>query len=212
MYPSCTASRRAYFIRQLGSLGALLDHMTRVRAVGELADEGIGGLNIRDIESVALKEVMQINLDALFSLQVFDNENHASIHSDKTKEGLSLFGMLNNTMTTLGKALLRQWLLRPSMSVPVINARHDAVACFVRPDNIRTADTMHSHLKGIRNLPKILAAMKCGKARLSDWQGLVKVRKHVFMTRHATIWSYSLRSIPSCYVTRFPSSIMQGTC
>jgi len=26
------------------------------------------------------------------SLQVFENESHASVHSDKTKEGLSLFG------------------------------------------------------------------------------------------------------------------------
>jgi hypothetical protein len=26
------------------------------------------------------------------SLQVFENESHASIHSTKTKEGLSLFG------------------------------------------------------------------------------------------------------------------------
>lgn len=54
---------------------------------------------------------MQINADALSfvlsiststevreneyvprSLQVFENESHASVHSDKTKEGLSLFG------------------------------------------------------------------------------------------------------------------------
>ena len=53
-------------------------------------------------------EVMHINADALLwvrsafffstsevrirSLQVFENESHASVHSDKTKEGLSLFG------------------------------------------------------------------------------------------------------------------------
>ena len=54
---------------------------------------------------------MQINADALLyvfilrpkyspkftnkcsSLQIFDNESHASVHSDKTKEGLSLFGL-----------------------------------------------------------------------------------------------------------------------
>lgn len=135
-----------------------------------------GGLDIRDIESLALKEVMQINADALYSLQVFDNENHASIHSDKTKEGLSLFGILDNTKTSLGRNLLRQWLLRPSMSIPIITARHDAVACFMRPENTTTASSMHSHLKGIKNVPKILSAMSSGKSRASDWQGLVKVR------------------------------------
>jgi hypothetical protein len=51
---------------------------------------------------------MQINADALAcgfdyyiaqskltlssSLQIFENESHASVHTDKTKEGLSLYG------------------------------------------------------------------------------------------------------------------------
>ncbi|KAI0087825.1 muts domain V-domain-containing protein [Irpex rosettiformis] len=167
----------------LGSLGALLDHLVRVRAVGELDDEGIGGLDIRDIESLALKEVMQINADALCSLQIFDNENHASIHSDKTKEGLSLFGILNNTRTSLGRNLMRQWLLRPSMSISVIAARHDAVACFMRPENINTANRMHTHLKGIKNVPKMLSALGSGKAKISDWLGLVKFAFHSVMLR-----------------------------
>ncbi|TFY80927.1 hypothetical protein EWM64_g3085 [Hericium alpestre] len=49
----------------VGSIGALLDHLTRERAVGELEDEGIGGLEVRGIEALALDEVMQINADAL---------------------------------------------------------------------------------------------------------------------------------------------------
>ena len=120
---------------------------------------------------------MQINADALFSLQIFSEESHASIHSDKTKEGLSLFGILNNTKTTLGHALMREWLLRPSTSLDVIRARHDAVACFLRPENLATAGVMHAQLKGIKNIPKILAVMKAGRARISDWQSLVKVSR-----------------------------------
>lgn len=146
-----------------------------MRAVSSLEDEGIGGLEIRDIESLALKDTMQINSDALYSLQVFDNENHASVHSEKTKEGLSLFGILNNTRTSLGRNLMRQWLLRPSLSLLVIIARHDAVACFMRPENISTANSMHNHLKGIRNVPKMLQSVNSGRAKVSDWLGLVKV-------------------------------------
>jgi DNA mismatch repair protein MSH5 len=126
---------------------------------------------------------------------VFENESHASVHSDKTKEGLSLFGTvhsiaavsysyppgilpgtLNSTKTTLGRALLRTWLLRPSLSLPVIKARHDAIACFVSSENLVPAYAMHGHLKGIKNVPRILEIMRCGKAKMSDWQGLVKVR------------------------------------
>jgi DNA mismatch repair protein MSH5 len=34
---------------------------------------------------------------------------------------------------------------------------------------------MHSHLKGIKNVPRILGIMRTGRAKVSDWQGLVKV-------------------------------------
>ena len=38
-----------------------------------------------------------------------------------------------------------------------------------------TAATMRSHLKGIKNVPRILGAMRSGKAKVGEWQGLVKV-------------------------------------
>ncbi|KAJ7819398.1 DNA mismatch repair protein MutS [Mycena olivaceomarginata] len=167
----------------VASIGALLDHLVRERAVNDLEDEGIAGLEIRDIETLALDQVMQINADALFSLQVFENESHASVHSDKTKEGLSLFGTLNTTKTTLGRALLRTWLLRPSLSLSVIKARHDAVACFTAPENLVPAHAMQGHLKGIKNVPRILEIMRSGKAKMSDWQGLVKFTFHSAMLR-----------------------------
>ncbi|KII86749.1 hypothetical protein PLICRDRAFT_164045 [Plicaturopsis crispa FD-325 SS-3] len=169
----------------LASVGALLDQMARERAVSELEDEGIGGLEVRDIESLTLDKVMQINADALFSLQIFENESHASVHSDKTKEGLSLFGILNHTTTTLGRSLLRTWFLRPALSLSVINARHDALACFLRPENLVTSDVMHNHLKGIKNVPRIMCAMRAGKAGISEWQGLVKFAFHSAMIRDA---------------------------
>jgi len=129
------------------------------------------------------------------SLQIFENESHASIHSDKTKEGLSLFGMLlttfgslfhqhaagilDNTRTSLGRSLLRTWFMRPSLSIPVIAARHDAIECFLHPENLAPADALQTHLRGIKNIPRILGFLRLGKAGISDWQGLVKVCFHV---------------------------------
>lgn len=84
-------------------------------------------------------------------------------------------GILNNTKTTLGRSLMRTWLLRPSLSLSVINSRHEAVACFMSSENVATAIVMHGHLNGIKNVPRILSVLKAGRAKLSDWQGLVKV-------------------------------------
>ncbi|KAI0304271.1 muts domain V-domain-containing protein, partial [Multifurca ochricompacta] len=167
----------------LGSIGALLDYLIREQALGDLEPEGVRGLDVRGIVNLALDKAMQINADALSSLQVFESESHASIHSTKTKEGLSLFGTLDTTRTTLGRGLLRTWLLRPSLSLEVINARHDAVECFTRPENIDIANVMHSQLRGINNVPRVLAALRVGKARLVDWQGLVKFTFHTAMLR-----------------------------
>jgi DNA mismatch repair protein MSH5 len=115
------------------------------------------------------------------------------------KEGLSLFGMLlmtfgspfhqrvagilDNTRTSLGRSLLRTWLMRPSLSIPVIAARHDAIECFLHPENLAPASALQTHLKGIRNIPKILGLLQSGKAGIGDWQGLVKVCFTQFSSR-----------------------------
>ncbi|CAA7258834.1 unnamed protein product [Cyclocybe aegerita] len=167
----------------MASVGALLDHIVRERASTDFDDDGVGSLDICDIEILSLDQVMQINADALLSLQVFENESHASVHSDKTKEGLSLFGILNNTKTTLGRTLLRTWLLRPSLSLQVIRDRLDAVGCFVRPENLSSASLLRTHLKGLKNIPRIMGLMRTGKSKLVDWQGLVKFTYHATMLR-----------------------------
>lgn len=167
----------------VGSMGALLDHLARECVAGDLENEGVGGLNILDIEVLSLDAVMQINADALYALQIFENESHASIYSDETKEGLSLFGILNNTMTTLGRRLMQSWLLRPSLSIDIIKARHDAVACFTRSENLVATNVMHNHLKGMRNVPRILSMMRTGKAGIADWQGLIKFTFHSALLR-----------------------------
>ncbi|KAK7469304.1 hypothetical protein VKT23_003788 [Stygiomarasmius scandens] len=175
----------------MASVGALIDHLIRERALDHMEDEGIHSLEVRDIESLALNEIMQINMDALLwvfildfifcalqatsSLQIFENESHASIHSDKTKEGLSLAGVLDNTHTSLGRALMRVWLLRPSLSLNTIRARHDAIDCFLKAENHSATNALHSHLKGIKNVPRMLNILKTGRAKVSDWQGLVKI-------------------------------------
>lgn len=120
------------------------------------------------------------------------------MHSDRTKEGLSLAGqlslrngmdglsddlsgILNVTNTALGRTLMRSWLLRPSLSLLVINSRHDAVACFLRPENVTTVKTLNGHLKGIKNVPRMLGVLRSGKAKVAEWQALLKVHLRISM-------------------------------
>jgi DNA mismatch repair ATPase MutS len=86
-------------------------------------------------------------------------------------------------VTTLGRSLLQTWLLRPSCSLSVIKARHDAVACLLLPENLTITDDIRSQLKGIRNVPRCLSRIKSGRAKIAEWQGLVKVRLLIFTPR-----------------------------
>ncbi|KAF8578057.1 hypothetical protein K439DRAFT_1654890 [Ramaria rubella] len=178
----------------ISAAGALLDYLARAHAIAELEDEGVYGLEIRAMESLALNEIMHINSAALSSLQVFEEENHASMHSDKTKEGLSLFGILNATRTALGRRLLRSWFLRPSLSLLIIASRHNALSCFLRPENLVTANAMHGHLKGIGNVPYVFSLLRSGKAGIKEWQTVVKFVFHISLLRDAV------------------SELNQGTC
>ncbi|KDN43874.1 hypothetical protein RSAG8_05867, partial [Rhizoctonia solani AG-8 WAC10335] len=165
----------------LSSAAALLEQLLRVHVTEELDEtqNHLGALHVNSIEILSLNQVMQVNSDALASLQIFDDENHASIHSDKTKEGHSLFQLLNHTSTHLGRSLLRRWCLRPSLSMPTITARHAAIGCFALAENKNTASNIRSNLSGLCQVPKAMALLRTGRGRLLEWRGVAKFAYHV---------------------------------
>ncbi|CAE6476796.1 unnamed protein product [Rhizoctonia solani] len=165
----------------LSSASALLEQLLRVHASEELDEtqNHIGALHVSSIEILSLNQVMQVNADALASLQIFDDENHASIHSNKTKEGHSLFQLLNHTSTNLGRSLLRRWILRPSLSIPIITARHAAVEFFALTENVNTASNVRSNLRGLCQVPRTMGLLRTGRGRLSEWRGIAKFAYHV---------------------------------
>ncbi|KAG8772051.1 MutS protein msh5 [Ceratobasidium sp. 428] len=188
----------------MGATAALLDQLLRVQAALELdeSQNHIGALNIDSIEVLTLDEVMQINADALSyvtapifdreflpympagsSLQIFDDENHASVHSDKTKEGHSLFQLINHTSTHLGRGLLRRWCLRPSLSIPIIKARHAAIECFNLPDNIAISNDLSSNLRALCVVPKAMALLRTGRGRLSEWRAIANFSYRVVVLK-----------------------------
>ncbi|KAF8756590.1 ATPase domain of DNA mismatch repair MUTS family, partial [Rhizoctonia solani] len=171
----------------LSSTAALLEQLPRTRSAEELDEtqSHLGALHINSIEILSLDQIMQVNADALASLQVFDDETHASIHSDKTKEGHSLFQLLNHTSTYLGRSLLRRWCLRPSLSITTIDARHAAIQCFLLPENMSAASTIRANLRGLCQMPKTMALLRTGRGRLPEWRGVAKFAYHVNLLKDA---------------------------
>ncbi|GAA5864913.1 hypothetical protein JCM3774_004270 [Rhodotorula dairenensis] len=167
----------------LGCAGALLEHMSSARSrAGDLQGHAI---ELCGIELLRLDKIMIINSDALTSLQIFRDEAHASAHSQATKEGLSLFGIVNLTRTPLGRAKMRDWFLRPSRELSVIEQRHDAVDCFLREDNHHVVDAIRSSLSQFKNTPLLLKKLGRGSMNLTDWQAAWKLTFGAIMIRDA---------------------------
>lgn len=121
---------------------------------------------------------MQIDNDALMGLGVFADEQHASMHSNKSKEGLSLFNLLSETKTHSGTQLLQRRLRQPSCDIKVINDRLDAIAILIHPQNINAVTAMRKSLskvgKGV-NILHVLSSLKVGKTSYRFFKCLVQL-------------------------------------
>lgn len=103
-----------------------------------------------------------VNADTICSLQIFEDESHPNFHMQgpkgRGKEGLSLFGIMNGTRSPLGHVMLKQWFLRPSLSLSILTSRHDTLTAFLHPSNSHVLVTLGKSLRYIKNIPKVLQA------------------------------------------------------
>ena len=111
-----------------------------------------------------------ISADTLSSLQVLQSESHPHSHnqgptraSSGSKEGLSIYGLFHHLAhTPQGKHLLRQYFLRPSLNLAVINARLDTIRAFLRLDNVAPLESLIKSLKQVKNLRTVMIHLRKG--------------------------------------------------
>ncbi|CAG8489217.1 10316_t:CDS:10 [Ambispora gerdemannii] len=164
--------------------GALLSYIARARVTDELLYQQDQGLKIQSVEQFSLKTFLHVNADTLCSLQIFEDESHPNMHTrSRAKEGLSIFGILNKTRTPTGKQLFKQWFLRPSLDINILEERFRTIDCFLQPDNIHISEQLASCLKHVKNVPKILESMK-GKLSIAEWQSLLQFAYYCLKIRN----------------------------
>ncbi|KAK4975591.1 chaperone ATPase hsp78 [Elasticomyces elasticus] len=92
----------------------------------------------------------------------FHNQGPTNVNSG-SKEGLSVYGLFHHlARTPHGKHLLRQYFLRPSLNLAVINERLDTISVMTRPDNVVPLDEMVRNLKHIRNMRVVMINLRKG--------------------------------------------------
>ncbi|KAF9949286.1 MutS protein msh5 [Mortierella alpina] len=207
---------------QVASAGAIISFLFRQGPSQRSSRSGHAPM-IFSVESFVIDSFMFINPNTLSSLQIFEDETHPSMHTSirGRKEGLSLFGVLDQTKTPQGRYLMKQWLLRPSVDPAVLHARHQTVECFTRTENQTTIGQLIDSLSHIKNIPRVLQALP-RKATIAEWQAILqvpgKIVVYVASVHDASILQFftvkDLMDIGANIndVVDFDESIIEGRC
>ena len=133
-----------------------------------------------------------VNADTLASLQILQSESNPNTHSQGptksssgSKEGLSVYGLFHHlARTPQGKYLLRQYFLRPSLDLNVINQRLETATVFLKPGNNHPMNSIVKSLGQIKNMRTVMMHLRKGISNGLSKGGGIK----------SGIWS-SLRSV-----------------
>ncbi|XP_029213276.2 mutS protein homolog 5-like isoform X3 [Acropora millepora] len=160
------------------SAGALIKYIDKKRIGVELEDPATR-VPILSLKVFSLNNLLIVDNNTYSALQIFQKERHPSVYKMGTgnsgsKEGLSLFGIMNRTRSVLGGHMLRMWFLRPSRDVNLLKQRHKAVSFFMSPRNAELVASLQDSLKHIKNVSRVLSRMKTAQASVGDWQALYK--------------------------------------
>lgn len=101
--------------------------------------------------------------DTFASLSVFVSEGHpVATGKGKTREGVSLFGLVDRTKSKQGSKVLRSWLSAPSQSLCHITRRADAVEFFAAPVNASLVGQLRPLIRDLCGLgPCVAAFLRC---------------------------------------------------
>ena len=179
----------------IGCAGAVLRYVQRGGIINNQATENFNSSHVvRLVKSFSLDAFLQITPDSMAyvplrqgvfniltrhipphsALQIFQDDAHPNMHCRSSKEGFSLFGVLNQTVTPQGSTMLHKWVKRPLQDIESIIKRHEGVGYFSRSGNYPLYGELVGCLKVIRNVERTLGNLKRNPS-LVDWQIILKV-------------------------------------
>jgi len=143
-----------------------------------MAENGIsssaGFVVISTLRHLDLILSMYIDTQSMKALEIFTHEGHPNIIKSRGqgKEGFSLFGLFDRTMSSPGRARLRAWMKQPFYDKERIVQRQDGVGLTSRPENLDIMQVIGKNLKAVYSISNILLRIKRVVATHIDWYRL----------------------------------------
>ncbi|MBQ6510057.1 MAG: DNA mismatch repair protein MutS [Flexilinea sp.] len=105
-----------------------------------------------------LQLLTRISIYSLDEFMLLDSSTRRNLELTETLRGKdvngSLLGVLDRTVTPMGKRLIRQWVNKPLISLDMIHVRQKAVGCLL--DNGMTRAEIAASMKGISDLERLI--------------------------------------------------------
>ena len=159
------------------------DSQTLVRAMGSLLIylrntafrlEEEGTVTVNHIRRCpASDSFLRLDESTLRTLRIFATDHHPLVaninQSQKSKEGFSLFTLLDRTKSKAGRERLRQWMTQPLRDVAKIRQRHVGIELFLHQESHPAASLLLEKLSDIGRMDAILLRMQRCCAQPNDF-------------------------------------------
>ena len=158
-----------------------------VRAAGALmkfidknfiTDHSEEGSDVLFITYLSLEPILTLDYASLEGLQVFRPITVQSASTagswNKTREGLSMFTILNRCNCVVGSRFLKRLLKSPSADLEIIEERQHDVQFFTRHAHSEFVITLGRSIKKIKNFHRLVKKFYYSNITVSDWVGVFR--------------------------------------
>jgi DNA mismatch repair protein MutS len=187
----CVQRREEWFFDHRVAMERLLKHFQ----VKSLDGFGMKGMTAAVSAAGALfayvTEDLHLSLSHIKEMRLENSARYMAIDrtTQRHLELDSLLALVDTTATPMGGRLLKEWLLHPLISVEEIQKRQDNVAILMN------APILHSKLKEVRDLQRLIMRIETGYATPRDLVGL-RFSLEPFPEINAILKNLGLETLP----------------
>ena len=154
--------------------GALLKYVDKNVVAGMETEEQ----DVLFINYINLQQMLNIDFPSLEGLQVFKSISAQSGSTagswNKTREGLSMFTILNRCNSVVGSRFLKRFLKAPFGDLNIIEERQNDVEFFTRAAHSQFVINLCRSIKKIKNFHRLIKNLYYSQISVADWLGVFR--------------------------------------
>lgn len=127
---------------------------------------------VKDTQKSALPHINGIYVHKNTDYLIVDSVSRKNLEVEKSIQGdlkASLFGIIDNTASSIGSRCLRSWINQPTRIQSILTSRHEAIDELIRMDEYKS---LHKSLSRIQDIERIRSRISLQTAQPRDLDAL----------------------------------------